>query len=159
MLDGNCTNIKVILILSVWGILEEKISRTDREGGRNQANQLKYWNKKVIQRLPYYFSSRDGVGMHLPCLWPDFDILILDVGIVSCFSRKCLNFRFGAFHSFFFVTDIVYQCLMKIWTLSSHDFSCWPTISQLHADTRTHTCKDGTNNHWIKDTLYRYCYC
>ena len=102
MLDGNCTNIKVILILSVWGILEEKISRTDREGGRNQANQLKYWNKKVIQRLPYYFSSRDGVGMHLPCLWPDFDILILDVGIVSCFSRKCLNFRFGAFHSLFF---------------------------------------------------------
>ena len=137
MLDGNCTNIKVILILSVWGILEEKISRTDRDGGRNQANQLKYWNKKVIQRL----SSREGVGMHLPCLCPVSDILILDVGIVSCFSRKCLNSGLEPSILYFFETASVYQCLMKhlnfvkSWLfLLADDF----TIARRHSYTHVH---------------------
>ena len=59
-------------------------------------------------------SSREGVGMHLPCLWPDFDILIIDVDIVLCFSRKCLNSGLEpSILFFFFVTDSVYQCLMK----------------------------------------------
>ena len=64
-----------------------RIEKGSKSGQSIKIMKTECYYNKVIQRL----SSREGVGMHLPCLWPDFDILIIDVGIVLCFSRKCPN--------------------------------------------------------------------
>ena len=84
-----------------------RIEKGSKSGQSIKIMKTECYYKKVIQRL----SSREEVGMHLPCLWPDFDILIIDVGIVYAFHENVRILVWSL--PFFFATASVYQCLMK----------------------------------------------